>query len=154
MTALNLGCGDKPLEGAVNHDICKHRPEVDIVWDLNKTPWPWKDNEFDQVSSRSVFEHLEIDLITVLDECWRILKPEGTLHLKFPVFTSPTIHDDPTHRWHWSMKVLDFVIPTTRYGKHYPFYTTRKWTLVTRKLDNKKRNCYAVLQTLKEDKSG
>lgn len=152
MTTLNLGCGNRLIKGAVNHDLYKHRDEVDVTWDLNKTPWPWADNEFDAISAVSVFEHLKIDLITTLNECWRILKPEGKLNLKFPLHTSPTIHDDPTHRWAWSLKVLDFVVPTTRYGKHYPYYTDKKWKIIVRKLDKRRRNCYAALQPIGKDK--
>lgn len=149
MPSLNLGCGNKLIKGALNHDIRRHRRDIKSVWDLNKTPWPWKANQFDHVHAVSVFEHLEINLIQTLDECWRILKPGGQLHLKFPLRTSPTIHDDPTHRWFWSMRVLDFVIPKTRYGKHYPYYTTRKWKLLVRKRDRHKRNCYALLTPIK-----
>ena len=150
MRRLNLGCGNKLQEGAINHDLHKHRPEVDVTCDLNKTPWPWKDNEFDEISSVSVFEHLEIDLITTLNECWRILKPGGKLSLKFPLYTSPTIRDDPTHRWHWSLAVLDFVLPKTKYGKVYNYYTPRKWKAHVRKTDKHRRNCYAVLEPIKE----
>lgn len=148
MLSLNLGCGCKIVKGAVNHDLHKHRGEVDIVWNLNKIPWPWMYDEFDKITAVSVFEHLEIDLVVTLNECWRILKPEGKLHLKYPLPTSPTIHDDPTHRWAWSAKVLDFVVPTSRYGRHYPYYTKYKWEIITRKLDKRKRNCYAVLQPI------
>ena len=39
MDTLNIGCGNRPLPGAVNHDRAKHSPHVDIHWGLER-PWP------------------------------------------------------------------------------------------------------------------
>lgn len=149
MTVLNLGCGNRLIKGAVNHDLHKHRPEVSSIWNLNKTPWPWKPNQFDKIVARSVFEHLEIDLIKTLNECWRILKPGGQLRIKVPIFTSRNIRKDPTHRWFWAPAVFDFVDPRTRFGKSYSYYTTCKWRIVSRKIDSKKWNCFVVLTSIK-----
>lgn len=152
MTTLNLGCGNKIVKGATNHDLHKHRDEVDIVWDLNETPWPWGNDEFDEIHAISVFEHLKIDLIETLNECWRILKSGGTLHIKFPLYTSANIHNDPTHRWHWSSWVLDFVDPSTKFGSQYKFYTSYKWKIVSKKTGKKGWNCFATLTPRKEKK--
>ena len=45
---LNIGCGKKILNGYINLDVVK-LPGVDIVHDLNKYPWPFKDNYFDEI---------------------------------------------------------------------------------------------------------
>jgi len=145
---LNLGAGNRVLgSGWINHDLFKHRAEIDVAWDLDEVPWPWSPNSIDHISAISVFEHLKLALIETLDECWRILKPGCTLYMKFPMVSSPFIYHDPTHRWRWSSKVVDFVDPTTVYGRQYGYYTDRKWRIVKR--TKSRRNCWVSLETLK-----
>jgi len=145
---LNLGCGNRIVEGAVNHDRMRHRPEVDVTHDLNVTPWPFADNSADEIQLISVAEHLEIMLIDTLNECWRILRPGGRLIIKYPLAGSQTIHDDPTHRWFWSDKALDFFDPAKKYGQTTGFYTDRKWAILQRSII-KERNLKAVLSPRK-----
>lgn len=145
---LNLGAGNRLINGAVNHDLTKHRPEIDITHDLNITPWPWSDNSFEHIEFISVAEHLKLTLIESLNECWRILKPGGILIIKYPVIGAPTIHDDPTHRWFWSESALDFVDPATRYGTVNAYYTDKKWCIIERGLI-KGRNLKAVMRPYK-----
>lgn len=142
---LNLGAGNRIIEDAVNHDFYKHRPEIDVEHDLNILPWPWLRESFDEVHAVSVFEHLSITLIQALDECWRILKPEGRLLMKYPLWNTPTAHDDPTHRWYWSEKVLEFFDPDKRYCKEASYYTQYKWKILNIGLI-KERNVMALLE--------
>jgi len=147
---LNLGAGNRVIPGAVNHDLTKHRPEIDTTHDLNVLPWPWPDDYADEIQLVSVAEHLKLTLLETLDECWRILRPGGHLVIKYPVHTGPTIHDDPTHRWFWSAKALDFVDPTTRYGKVSGYYTERKWRIKSSGVV-KGRNLKAIMEPIKDD---
>jgi SAM-dependent methyltransferase len=127
---LNLGAGNKILPGAVNHDLRKHRPEIDVAHDLNVLPWPWDDNSFDQVVATAVLEHLWQDLLVSVGECWRILVPGGRLLLKLPYWKSDVSFQDPTHYWRFSLTTCDIFDPTTDYGRQYGFYTDRKWRIV------------------------
>jgi len=131
MTAiLNLGAGNRIIGDAVNHDLIKHRPEIAVAWDLNKLPWPWLDNSFDQIVASSVLEHLTHDLFVSLNECWRIIRPGGQIYLKLPHWGSDISHQDPTHRWFFSLGSLDQFDPDTRRGKLYSFYTPCKWKIL------------------------
>lgn len=135
MNILNLGSGNRILVGdegdtVINHDIVAHREEINCVADLNVTPWIWRDNEFDRVEMISVAEHLKLTLIETLDELWRILKPSGELIIRYPIYTSDTIHDDPQHRWLWSARSIEYVCPDLPYGQTYAFYTVRKWRIL------------------------
>ncbi len=146
---LNLGAGNRIAPGAVNHDIVKHRPEIDMIWDLDKLPWPWIDNDFDEIQAISVFEHLQISLIEACNECWRILRPGGRLVVKYPMWDGPTTHDDPTHRWYWSDKALDYLDPTTRPGREYGgAYSVKPWAIIDRGII-KQRNVKAILEPRK-----
>jgi len=45
---LNLGCGTDIWEGYLNVDIVPFQG-VDMVWDLNETPLPFKDDSFSEI---------------------------------------------------------------------------------------------------------
>ena len=80
MKKLNLGCGEIPKKGWINLDI-GDAPHVDIMWDLNKKPYPFKDNSIDEIYSSCVLEHLK-NLGVFVEECYRILKPKGKIVVK------------------------------------------------------------------------
>lgn len=126
---LILGAGNRPVvgEGIINHDIIKHRKEIDIIWDLNDLPWPWETEQFDYIKAFAVFEHLDNDLIKTINECWRIMKYDGILDILLPLWNHPNGFRDPTHRWQFTEGSLDFFDPTTEVGKEYGFYTPYKW---------------------------
>jgi len=127
---LNLGAGNKPIEGAVNHDRTLHRPEISIAWDLNNFPWPWTDESFDLIVARAVFEHLRCTLIDSVNESWRILRPGGELALKLPYWKHENSFIDPTHYWQFGLHTPEIFDPDTEYGRGYSFYTDRKWQII------------------------
>ena len=127
---LNLGAGNNIKGNALNHDRTAHRREIAAVWDLNNLPWPWADDSFGRIVAVSVLEHLRLNLVESLDECWRILRPGGHIYLKVPHWQSDTSHQDPTHYWYFSLKSFDQFDPETERGKEYSFYTPRKWRLL------------------------
>lgn len=132
METLNLGAGKRPIEGATNHDLRldSARPWITVAHDLNVRPWPWEDQSYDKIVARAVFEHLDIDLVASLDECWRILRPGGRIYVKVPYWHSEVAHSDPTHRWFFSAGAFDQFDPERRRGQEYDFYTGRFWRIV------------------------
>lgn len=50
---------------------------VDVVWDLNKCPYPFEDDSVDYVLAKHVLEHLD-DVISVMNGLHRILKKGGS----------------------------------------------------------------------------
>jgi len=147
---LNLGCGNRLIPGAVNHDRIKHRPEIDVVWDLSVLPWPWEDERFDLVNARAVLEHLDIDLIASVNEIWRIVKPGGRLVLKLPYWKHNNSYMDPTHRWFAALETPTVFDPELPYGKQYNFYTDRKWKVVKGpSLNDAKSSIHCTLEVRK-----
>ena len=131
LVKLNLGAGADMIGDAVNHDIVKHRPEIAIVWDLNRMPWPWQDETFEHIIAKAVFEHLRPTLVESLNECWRILKPGGTVFVKVPWVGNEHAFDDPTHQ-HWAtIRTFDYFDPDRPLGREYPWYTERKWQVLS-----------------------
>jgi SAM-dependent methyltransferase len=125
---LNLGCGDDIQPGYVNHDFSRHRPEVDVVHDLRVLPWPWADDSAETIRLIDVLEHLP-DVVPIIDECWRVLRPGGVLHLRAPHYQSENAWLDPTHRRAFHRDSFDYFDPETEWGRKYGFYTGRKWKL-------------------------
>lgn len=74
---MNFGCGNSKKEGYVNVDIRKEA-NPDMILDLNKHPYPFKDSSVDNITSRFLIEHLE-NPPQFLKECYRILKVGGNL---------------------------------------------------------------------------
>ena len=73
---LNLGCGDIRMEGFIGIDQYPS-PATDIVRDLEKG-LPFCDNSVAEIRVDSILEHIK-DLQFFLNECWRVLHPEGIL---------------------------------------------------------------------------
>ncbi len=155
MRILNIGCGNKILvagdgDEVVNHDRIRHRAEITAVWDLNDLPWPWHDNSFDLIVACAVLEHLQLNLIESVNECWRILRRDGILYLKLPHWQSDNSYVDPTHYWQFSLQSLDVFDPATLFGSRYAFYTERKWDLVVQpKLNDGKTSFAAKMKVRK-----
>jgi len=147
---LNLGAGRKIIQGAVNHDREKYRPEIEVAHDLNLLPWPWEDNRFEHIIALAVLEHLPITLIQSMNECWRILRPGGDIHLKLPMWNSERSYDDPTHYWRFSPNALQVFDPKTKFGSSYSWYTPYKWRIIQKPwLNPTKTSIYAKLRVVK-----
>lgn len=112
---LNLGCGNILMKGYINVDNnsnCK----PDIVHDLNKYPYPFKDNYFNEIYLDHVIEHLDNPLL-VLQELYRISKKNCIILIKCPHFSCNWLH--PGHKSPISSKLFDYTKKgnTERYGE-------------------------------------
>jgi SAM-dependent methyltransferase len=95
---LNLGCGRRAMPGFVNVD-CVPLPGVDLVVDLDdpvKVSLPWADDSVDEFAMIHVYEHLRWPL-PLLQELWRVAKPDATLMICCPYGSSDDADEDPTH---------------------------------------------------------
>ena len=99
---LNLGCGKKIKQGYINLDN-KFFRGVDVIHDLDKYPYPFKDDYFDYVLCDNVLEHLD-NLIKTMEELHRITKKNGTIEIIVPYFSSIGAFQDPTHRHFFYLK--------------------------------------------------
>lgn len=79
---LEIGAGPvKGKNGWTTLDLC---PEADLFWDLRKT-LPFPDNSVDIIYSSHVLEHFHhSDLLRLLKDCRRILKPQGQISACVP----------------------------------------------------------------------
>lgn len=107
---LNVGCGASvnKTSGWVNLDMYPY-PGMDVVHDLDVTPWPFDSEHFDQVQAIQVFEHVH-NPVGFMTETYRVLRPGGTLFLTVPHFQSENSFTDPTHVRHCTLRTWDYWI--------------------------------------------
>lgn len=94
---LNLGSGGRPLENYVNVDKNAKAPKVDIVFDLDYYPWPFKTESVGEVLMSQCLEHL-VDHNRAMKEVHRILTKGGVARISVPHFTWQFAYHDPTHK--------------------------------------------------------
>lgn len=122
---LHIGCGNVIKEGWLNHDIAS-LPGVDVVHDLRIFPWPFEDNQFDEVLMKDVLEHLP-DTIKSLEELYRITKPGAKVYITVPYWNSCTAYGDPTHVKFFNEFCFDFFDPTKDACKERLYYSTARF---------------------------
>jgi predicted SAM-dependent methyltransferase len=136
MAKLNLACANQTKEGYINHEIRKINKKIDIAWNLNIYPWPWKNNEFNEILAEDIIEHL-IDTISFMDECHRILEKNGKLIIRTPSYDAKFAWSDPTHVKTFTIDSWDFFDPSTEYGRYNLHITDNKWKIIKKeKSDN------------------
>jgi SAM-dependent methyltransferase len=103
---LNLGCGRKRINDALNVDIS---PEVgaEVVHDLASLPWPLPSDAFREVYAHDVIEHLD-NVVGAMEEIHRICRPGARVHITVPHFSSANAYTDPTHRHQFSCFSFDY----------------------------------------------
>ena len=87
---LNLGCGDKILEGYVNVDVAESRfgKKPDVLCDLRQLR-SFENETADEILSVHVVEHFwRWEVVDVLREWMRVLKPAGKMILECPNLVS------------------------------------------------------------------
>lgn len=124
---LNLGSGSAPRQpGVVNVDIAA-LPEVDVVHDLDVTPWPFDDASVKAVLAQDLFEHLA-DPIGFMTECHRVLESGGELVMKVPYFRHRDAFTDPTHKRFCTEYTWDYWIKgTALFDRHNAAYSRGRY---------------------------
>jgi SAM-dependent methyltransferase len=115
---LDIGCGTNKTPGAIGMDI-NPRTAADVIHDLDDLPYPFENDQFDEVIGRHVIEHVR-DPMAVMCELHRITRAGGKVRLVAPHWTNPDFATDLTHRNHlnsYSFRNL------TDERAVFPFYT-------------------------------
>src|ERR1700749_708892 len=103
---LNLGCGRKPLAGAVNVDVVSG-VGAEVVCDLNRRPWPFPSDHFREVLAYDVVEHLD-DTLAAFEEIHRVCRDGATVKITVPHYSSPEAFTDPTHRRFFAYNTFEY----------------------------------------------
>src|SRR5688572_31594130 len=79
---LDVGCGQNKFPGAIGIDA-NPRSHADVIHDLGVIPYPFADDEFDEIICRHVIEHVP-DVLGFITELHRITRPGGRLKIVTP----------------------------------------------------------------------
>jgi len=107
---LDIGCGTHKTPGATGLDT-RAFPGVDIVADL-ESALPVESSAYDVVFANQVLEHVT-NLIGLVHEIHRILKPGGKFIAHVPYFRSGWAHCDLTHVRSFTIESMDIFIAGT-----------------------------------------
>ena len=98
MKILDVGCGINKRPGAIGIDR-NPAARPDVLVELDRPPYPFRDSSFDQLYAIHVIEHVS-DVMLTMEEFHRLVRPGGEVFIATPHYTDFSSFCDPTHRWH------------------------------------------------------
>jgi len=130
---INLGAGKKYLDGYINCDVVTEI-KADKYFNLDKPPYPFKDDSADEVLMDNALEHVQ-EIAPVFGEVYRILKNNGILRIYVPYIKSDGAFQDPTHKHFFTEHTMDYFTKEFDYN----YYTKIRFSKVKAELfcDNK-----------------
>lgn len=130
MIKLNLGCGQKYLKGYINTDISRN-VKAEKYFDLNKFPYPFRNNYADIIFMDNVLEHLH-DIPAVMNELHRIAKSKAIIEIIVPYGKSDGAIQDPTHTHFFTERSMDYFAANNSEA----FYSRAKFIILENSLRN------------------
>lgn len=134
---LNLGCGRKLRNGCINIDHGDFGQEVKL--DLERSPLPYEDNSVEYVRADHFIEHL-FDAVPLLNEVWRVLKPDG----EFEIYVPYGLWDrqfSPVHR----QIITEHWLQWLERNDNFEYYNVRRWKIKSLKTEiNASGNKYEI----------
>lgn len=98
MRILDVGCGINKKPGSIGIDR-NQASRADVLVDLDRFPYPFRDSSFDALQAVHVIEHVS-DVIRSMEEFHRLVRAGGEVFIVTPHYTDFSSFCDPTHRWH------------------------------------------------------
>lgn len=129
---IDVGCGQriKDEPGCVGVDIADFGQEY--IRDVEKG-MPFANDSAEEIICEDTLEHLK-DLIFVMNEFWRVLKPSGKLRIRIPDYRDEAAFKDPTHVRFFSLATLDYF---ERKSPRHSEYAIFPWKVLEKKTDGK-----------------
>ena len=94
---LDIACGFNKQPNFIGMDK-RDVPGVDIVHDIEVTPWPVEDEIVSIALLSHILEHLDPRrMLDIFAEIWRVMIPDGQVMIAVPYAGSFGAYQDPTH---------------------------------------------------------
>lgn len=110
---LDLGCGTKKAiysTGVDVRDFSYLYPKGEFYQcDIDSEPLPFEDNTFDEVKAFHILEHCH-NLVSVMEEIWRVSKPNAIVRIEVPSERSVWAWGDPTHCHCFNLNTFYFFV--------------------------------------------
>jgi SAM-dependent methyltransferase len=106
MLTLNLGCGQRTIEGALGVDRVA-LPGVDVVADFDGASLPFATGVIERVYAYHVLEHLH-HLERAMDEIHRVCCDGARVMIEVPYFACVGAFGDPTHTRFFTYQTFRF----------------------------------------------
>jgi SAM-dependent methyltransferase len=124
---VDLGCGGHKVRGAFGVDLVA-LPGVDLVHDLDETPYPLPESCADEIVLTHVLEHVA-DPLVLLEETWRLARAGATVTIRTPHYSGIYAWKDPTHRRAFTSESFHY------FGENdYSYYTHARFRVVNVRL--------------------
>jgi SAM-dependent methyltransferase len=117
MKTLDVGCGLKKRADAIGIDN-NPRSHADVIHDLNAIPYPFHENEFDEIVCDNVLEHLD-NVLHVMEELHRVAKPNARVTVIVPFFGHRNAYNDITHRHFFCYHSFDYLVDGTSHSEYH-----------------------------------
>jgi len=102
---LNIGCGNKAIDGYIGVDKFQCNA-ADYICDIENEQLPFDDNSIDDIVLDNVIEHFN-DIPKVINELIRVSKKGCLIKIITPHFSALSSWIDPTHVHHLSYFSFD-----------------------------------------------
>lgn len=132
---LDVGCGGNKQTGFVGLDV-RPLPGVDIVHDVEQVPYPIPSEVCTHILLSHLIEHMcPKRVFGIMNELWRIMKPEGQLMISSPYGGSKGFWQDPTHTHGWNENTALYFdpYPAVMGGQRsilYDIYKPSPWKII------------------------
>lgn len=120
---LDIGCGKNKVYGSIGIDF-NASIGADVVHDLNKLPYPFQANEFDEVYIKNTLFLLD-NPVHVMEEVFRICKVGARIIVVQPYFRSVWNHVDPWVKNFGTAHSFAFYDPDDPISKRYEYTKAR-----------------------------
>ncbi len=125
MKKLNIWFGRDIKNGYTNLDKTELEG-VGVVHNMNKFPYPFGDNEFDEIYYKHVLEHTN-DLIKVMEELYRLSRSKAKIKVIAHYFSGQGAYNDPTHKGFFTWKTFD-------YFSNKGYYSTSRFRILKKRI--------------------
>ena len=98
LKVLDVGCGINKYPGAIGIDR-NPASRADVLCNLDRLPYPFRENSFDQLRAIHVIEHVS-DVMAAIEEFHRLVRPGGVIRIETPHYSDHSSFCDPTHKNH------------------------------------------------------